>query len=300
MNRLLTMEIAGVTIGIEGEAGIIIQEPYPLIRPFLRDGGGRNRANISLDLRTDCTGPENLRQFERVFDSGQAWSLWQDGRHKLIRFQVPQMARPMWQVVLAPDLSTGTLFVGDILVTAGKGHSVVTNPLNYPLDQLLVMYYLAQRDGLVVHAAGAVIGGSGYLFAGVSGAGKSTLSRLLAAGGHRVFSDDRIILRKTDQGHALWGTPWPGDAAVAVNASAPLAGLFFLNQDRKSRIVPMGPGEALQRLMPVASVPWYDGQVVSAVLDRCGDLLGAVPAFGLNFQPTPEVVRVLEAFQVSA
>ena len=70
-------------------------------------------------------------------------------------------------------------------------------PLMYPLDQLLLMYYLSKRKGLLVHAAGMVLGGRVYLFAGVSGAGKSTISELLVrARIGKVLSDERMIVRE--------------------------------------------------------------------------------------------------------
>ena len=59
------------------------------------------------------------------------------------------------------------------------------------------MNHLAERGGVIVHAAGAVVQGGALVFLGASGAGKSTLSRMfLEAGlGAALLSDDRVILR---------------------------------------------------------------------------------------------------------
>ena len=159
------------------------------------------------------------------------------------------------------------------------------------------MHHLALRQGLILHSTGVRMGASGLLFAGVSGAGKSTLARLLDRGGHRVFSDDRMVVRKTGAGHTIFGTPWPGDAGMAVNEGVNLTGLFFLHRGGSNRLVPVDRAAALRRLLPVASIAWYDAAMTEAALATCGAILDQVPAFDLFFQPTMGVVGALEEFQ---
>ena len=98
---------------------------------------------------------------------------------------------------------------------------IVSNPVHYPLDQLLLMYTLAQREGALLHAAGVDIQGQGFIFPGKSGAGKSTLSRQLVVQKElEVLSDDRIVIRKIDGVFQAFGTPWPGDAGLPGPAAA--------------------------------------------------------------------------------
>lgn len=174
------------------------------------------------------------------------------------------------------------------------------NPVGYPLDQLLLMNHLAPRGGAIVHSASAVVEGRGLVFPGVSGAGKSTLSRLFMAAGleDTLLSDDRTILRweesPTEQlGFWAWGTPWPGDAHIARNAGAPLAALLFLVKAEVNRIVPVSPAEALRRLMPKVSCPWYHAELGNQVLDTCARVVESVPTFDLHFRADGEVVPLL-------
>lgn len=198
---------------------------------------------------------------------------------------------------------------------------VVSDPVGYPLDQILLMNHLASRSGVIVHAAGLDLQGRGLVFAGASRAGKSTLSRLLARAGlaDDLLSDDRIILREAADADAeagrgavadetsavegdprrdspaflAYGTPWPGDARIARNASAPLSALLFLVKASSDRIVPIEPGEALRRLMPVISCPWYDEFRFPDVLDTCGRVVEDVPSYILESRGSPEVVELL-------
>ena len=83
-------------------------------------------------------------------------------------------------------------------------------PLEYPLDELLIINLLAQGRGVEVHAAGVIDPeGCGHLFLGQSGGGKTTISRLWQ-GVERaeILSDeDRIILRKEAGRIWMYGTP---------------------------------------------------------------------------------------------
>ncbi len=177
--------------------------------------------------------------------------------------------------------------------------SPLRNPMGYPLDQLLLMNHLATRGGAIVHSASAVVEGRGLVFPGVSGAGKSTLSRLFVAAGlgDALLSDDRTILRQgtSTSEPAFWamGSPWPGDARIARNAGAPLAALLFLVKAEVNRIVPVLPAEALRRLMPKVSCPWYHAELGNQVLDTCARVVESVPSFTLHFRADGEVVPLL-------
>ena len=134
------------------------------------------------------------------------------------------------------------------------------------------------------------------MFPGRSEAGKSTISRLfMAAGlGDSLLSDDRVILRAAeDEPVTAWGTPWPGDARVARNAMAPLAGLLFLVQSDVNEMRPLSASMAARRLMPVVTCPWYDADRLPGVLDTCSRIVGRTPCFDLCFRPDSGVVDLL-------
>ena len=53
----------------------------------------------------------------------------------------------------------------------------------------------------------------------------------------------------------------------------------------------LSAGEALRRLLPVVSVPWFDRAVVPDMLSTCDGLLAAVPCSELEFTPDAGVVE---------
>jgi hypothetical protein len=208
----------------------------------------------------------------------------------------------LWDCFLKTSAREATVYVPQTLVHHEQGRDVVDCPVTYPLDQLLLMYHMASRQGAIFHTAGAFREGRCALFLGRSRAGKSTVSRQLEArGGFGVVSDDRIIVRKLTEGHTAFGTPWPGEAQIARNESAPLGALFFLHKASGNRVVPLPPQRAFERLLPVTSIPWFDPDVFPRVLAYLEKLTAEVPAFDLHFKPTPEVAddidRVLRSIR---
>lgn len=166
-----------------------------------------------------------------------------------------------------------------------------------PLLHVFLLHLLPLRyRGLLLHACGVVIDGDGCLFLGRSGAGKSTLARFfLAAEGCRVLSDDRVTVRVNGEGFDLWGTPWPGDIGTAVNRGAPLRGIFALRKSNTTEVKRLTPQQMLTHLLPVASVPWFDADLVVRALGLCEHLVAAAPIYELRFRPDACAVDAVRA-----
>ena len=252
-----------------------------------------------------------------LFECEGAWSAYPDDMGYRIVFWSEMAGTPRLVARGNADTTRVTIHVGDSWAQAFAENkddvwARVGNPFRYPLDQLLMMYHLAGRGGLVVHSAGLELAGKALVFPGASTAGKSTLARVLVKAGleDSLLSDDRMIVRTADAGpggggpgggpdgapapgFVAWGTPWPGDAGIRRNACAPLAALLFLVKDERTFLAPLGPGEAMRRLMPVISCPWYDSERLPGILDTCARLSEGVPCFDLHFRPTAEVAELL-------
>ncbi len=287
----LTLEIGGSQLRFHGDGGLLLQPPAWDYPDFIAAPSSNERpADIDIAVSTDTPPVEPLMQPR--FDTGDAWRLSGVGDKRRIEM-IPRNGNssPLWCADTDCHYSRIRLYCGDSLLQTDAAGTRVRHLVQYPLDQiLLVQHLLGARKGLLVHAAGAVheVAGTparGVVFAGISGAGKSTLTRQLKdAPGWRFLSDDRIILRLQRGRVDMYGTPWPGDAHVALNQHAPLKALCFLRQSDHSRLQPIASGKALDRLLPVASIPWFDRSIVNKALALCEQLLTDVPVFELHFQ----------------
>jgi hypothetical protein len=216
----------------------------------------------------------------------------------MIVLKSPFMDAPLWQMEIERGSRDVTVYCGDKLVTRDGGRTEVVNPVAYPLDLILMMYSLAERSGIIVHAAGIELDGMGYLFPGISGAGKSTLTRLFAGNDRAVrLSDDRIIVRNIDGELRMFGTPWLGEAGVCADGNAPLTAILFLKKSGTNSISKLDRKEAIVRFLPVVSVPWYDREMIPSFMAICEEVVFRVPAYDFGFTPTGDAIAFLETLR---
>ena len=80
----------------------------------------------------------------------------------------------------------------------------------------IVPLLLSEAGELSLHAAAIEHDGRAVLFCGPSGRGKSTLSAALALRGHRVLTDDGVVVSACGRRP----TVWPGQAGIRVQPEA--------------------------------------------------------------------------------
>jgi hypothetical protein len=61
------------------------------------------------------------------------------------------------------------------------------------------------------------------------------------------------------------------------------------------------PEEVLRRLLPVASIPWYESGLTEKALNLCEFLIERYPAYELAFRPQAnDLASVLDSFSAAA
>ncbi len=152
-----------------------------------------------------------------------------------------------------------------------------------------------QHQALLLHAAGVVRQGQGYVFFGPSGAGKTTTSRLAAATGE-VLSDDLVIIRAHQDRYQLYGVPFKGalETVLRPNRVAPLQGLFRLQQSTHHQLRPLPHPVAVVEL--AASAPFIARESVlgAQLLELCYHLVRQVPVYQLHFRRDDGFWRVID------
>jgi hypothetical protein len=290
------LAIAGVRFAISRDPRIRLRAGNSMYLPFISAAPKKgNEATIEIRLRFD--GFPRLHGRERTFSTGESWSMFRDEKNFWISMAPPQHAEPLWIARFDRRVKRLTLFCRPVSPAPGKCKVDLELPVAYPLDQLLLMYFFAARKGILLHGAGMVWDGKAYLFVGASGAGKSTFSLLLAAARvGKMLSDERMIVRGIAGALQAFGTPWAGTAAIARNGSAPLAGIFFLRHGRENRIEKLAAAEALDRMLPLVSIPWYDPDVASPIIAFAKRVVAATPCHEFSFTPDRAAVDLFRRF----
>ena len=95
---------------------------------------------------------------------------------------------------------------------------------------------------ILFHGSAVALDGEVYLFTARSGTGKSTHTRLWREvfGEHAVMvNDDKPLIRVSDDGVTVFGTPWNGKHRLGANISAPLKAICVLERAQENSIVPL-------------------------------------------------------------
>ena len=291
------LQIAAVSIVISLDPSFNLRTQDPLYHDFFAPVEA-GKSTSSIQARLVRGRMPDLSRLRRLFDTRESWSMSKDPRGYWIQFQSAARPDPFWIARFDRQASRVFVYCGSPLLKAQGEKTDLINPICYPLDQLLLMYHLAYREGALAHAAGIELEGRGLIFPGCSGAGKSTLTRLFAdCQMGNLLSDERVVLRLTGTGWQVFGTPWAGTAGVGSNGCAPLTGMFFLKHDNQNLLRRITAENAMERLLPILSIPWYDDEVVPLIIASAKNLAARVPGYEMSFKPDRSAVDFLVQFQ---
>lgn len=98
---------------------------------------------------------------------------------------------------------------------------------------------LLSYDMILFHGSVVAVDGVGYLFTAKSGTGKSTHTRLWREyfGDRAIMvNDDKPLLRITQEGVIVYGTPWNGKHRLSTNITLPLKSICVLERGEENHI----------------------------------------------------------------
>lgn len=166
-------------------------------------------------------------------------------------------------------------------------------PLRYPCGPIMLHYLTLRYDAVMMHASCAYDGEKGRMFSGFSGVGKSTMSKLWAGEGSTIVNDDRLIIRRKEDGSfEAHNTPM---YYIDIPKSAPLDGIYLISHAPLNRISPVQGAMAVSRVMAFSIQNNYNQDFIMKRLNFFSDLCAVVPVFDLGFTPYPEVVSFIKS-----
>jgi hypothetical protein len=284
--RDLAFRVGGTSFGLFSDDDIAMA-----LDPGLRDF---EIAPPGDDIQIQVSWTERLETPVGVplFNSGGLWSLFAESDGYRFYFSTPFLgAAPYKAAWFDPEFRRGELVLFRPYFDLRKP----LYPLEYPLDELLMIHRLACGEGVEMHAVGIVDGaGQGHLFLGHSGAGKSTTARLWKSEPDaHILSDDRIILRQRDGRTWMYGTPWHGDAGIASPDAAPLSRIYLLEHSSKTQLVSLSPGRAAAELFTRSFVPHHSQQGLQFTLRFLERVTRDIPCSVFRFLPDKSAVEAI-------
>lgn len=161
------------------------------------------------------------------------------------------------------------------------------------LETLAVYRQIAEKmplyDTVLFHGSCVAVDGAAYLFTASSGTGKSTHTRLwreLLGGRAVMVNDDKPLLRVTERGVLVCGTPWDGKHRLSANIEVPLKALCLLERSPDNRIERIAKRDAWLMLFRQTYRPADPAALTRTLqlIDRLADA-AALYRLGCNMDP---------------
>ncbi len=139
----------------------------------------------------------------------------------------------------------------------------------------------------IVHAAGVVRNGKGYVFTGRPGSGKSTIAFLSLE--DIVLNDEMIIIEKNNDHFFVRSTPFNGSFTCKQEGIAPLKGIYLLKHAKENYLNPLKKIDFIRSFIREIGNPGINPSEKNTnhlkVIEFCEQLFDKTPVYELHFRP---------------
>lgn len=153
---------------------------------------------------------------------------------------------------------------------------------------------MPEYDTMLFHGSAIAVDNRGYLFTAKSGTGKSTHTRLWRErfGSRAVMvNDDKPLLKITESGVMVYGTPWDGKHRLSSNLGVELKGLCLLSRSENNSIAPIDARDAWPMLMQQTYRP-ADPAALAKTLTLIEKLSQRVKLWKMGCNISPEAAEM--------
>ncbi len=283
------LNIAGYNIGLEATPNG--PDLIPSAR-FLRNISKDTRSDLQIRVHSGTIDlPEKAEMvfhapyFEEIVglqiqNNMDFWSIWKHRSDLYIKTIFPLSITDK-KAVLKFSLTSGEwdLWIND--------DCKEVDPLEYPLDGLILYYLTVIHGDIMIHASGLNNVGHGYIFSGVSGKGKSTMAKLWEKSGAKVIHDDRLIIRKTHDGYKMFNTPVYTDDEP--NESV-LNKIFIIDHGTENILVPLKGAKAVSLVVVNCIQHNWGSDIIARLLGSVSIMCNTIPTVKLLFKPDRSVI----------
>ncbi len=157
-----------------------------------------------------------------------------------------------------------------------------------------IVQALLDHDTLLLHGSAVAVDGEAFLFSATSGTGKSTHTafwRELFGDRAVMVNDDKPLIRVTEEGAFVCGTPWDGKHQLSTNIILPLKAFCILERGTENHIQAISPAQALPMLIQQSSHP-KGAAAMDRYLQIMDRLSRAISFYHLSCTPTAEAAAV--------
>jgi len=285
MPTSITLSIADFILKIQSENVITLEEGY---LPFVV-----NETTDKTDVNIDCFSgipPTPFKQEELVFEAKNEvqkfYSIYRIGSNLGFIIYNQQLNDTVQQIAILDETFSHWKVYSDPETDGGL------LSLKYPLGPIIMYYLTVNSQAVLIHASCVFDGSKGRIFTGFSGTGKSTMSKLWADAGNLIINDDRLIIRKRDNGYFVFNTPmYYNDRSKKTLLNA----IHLIRHSPENIIKKQSGALAVSRVLAFCIQNNYDKIYIQNHLDFLSELCMNVPVYELGFVPDKSIINfVLE------
>lgn len=165
-------------------------------------------------------------------------------------------------------------------------------PMKYPMGPILMHYITLKTNAVMMHASCAFDGTKARIFTGFSGAGKSTMSMIWSEAGSQIINDDRLIVRKMENGFYVFNTPM---YYQDIPKKARLNSIYLISHSPENKIKKLSGALAVSKVMAFSIQNNFDRQFINSRIDLFTEMSNQVAIYELGFVPDKQVVQFVIA-----
>lgn len=204
--------------------------------------------------------------------------------------------KPLFSVSVTPKMLEAERALNAELMPGQAGRLYTDTPEG--LDDQAAYRQVAERlpdhGAVLFHGSSLAMDGQGFLFAGHSGAGKSTHARMWREFyGERVtmINDDKPILRCTNEGIFIGGSPWNGKHNLGGRLTVPLRAICFIEKSPENRLLPIDGKEAYSLALRQC-YPCQNAARMMKLLGLVEKIVQEVPMYRMECNMEPSAAQV--------
>jgi hypothetical protein len=161
------------------------------------------------------------------------------------------------------------------------------DPLEYPMDGLILYYLTVIHGDIFIHASGVNHYGHGYLFSGISGKGKTTIAGLWDKAGAKVIHDDRLIIRNIKGKYKMFNTPVYNDD---VPSESPLNRVFLIEHGSNNKLVSVAGAGAVSLVLANCIQHNWSLDIIARIMGTLSMMCTEIPVSRLSFLPNNSII----------
>ena len=211
------------------------------------------------------------------------WSVWEYDKNLFIKTDLPLCDNESSAILHFSLTNTEwNLYIDN--------NSQALDPFEYPLDGLILYYLTVIKGDILIHASGVNFDGAGYVFSGKSGKGKTTMAQLWESCGAKILHDDRLIIRKTENGYKMFNTPVYKNETPEESV---LNKLYIISHGNINSLTHLKTAAAASLVMSNCIQHNWSVEIISKTLASALALCESVPVMRLAFRPEKSIVKYI-------